>query len=208
MDYKIGAVIKRIFPLFYNLLKLAHIPHSDIKRAIRNSSRKVEAIVSIKNVEVLEGTRISQDSQIGEFTYIGKNCSITKATIGRYCSIADNVTIGAGEHYLDRVSTSSLFYDSPYDELTQRDCIIGNDVWIGVDSIIRRGVKIGNGAVIGANSFVNVNVPDFAIVVGSPSKILKYRFNQHEVSLINNSQWWAFSHDEARAKISELGLNS
>ena len=72
-----------------------------------------------------------------------------------YVSIANNVTIGAGEHDLNKISTSSLFYDNAYDVLTEKDCIIGNDVWIGVDSIIRRGVTIGNGAIIGANSFVN-----------------------------------------------------
>lgn len=204
MDYKIGTAIKRIFPLFYNLLKLAGIPYSDLKRVIRKTSKKVEANVSFKNVKVLEGTRISQDSKIGEFTYVGKNCSITKATIGRYCSIADNVTVGAGEHYLDRVSTSSLFYDSPYEELTQLDCILGNDVWVGVDSIIRRGVVIGNGAVVGANSFVNRNIPDFAIVVGSPCKIIGYRFDKEKMESIKNSNWWNLDIEGAKKRISEI----
>ena len=52
---------------------------------------------------------------------------------------------------------------------------IGNDVWIGMRSIIMPGVKIGNGAVIGAGAIVTKNVPDYAIVGGVPAKIIKYR---------------------------------
>ena len=64
------------------------------------------------------GTQISSDSQIGDYTYIGFNCFITKAIIGRYCSIANCVKIGQGEHNINRISTSSLFYRDPYQTLT------------------------------------------------------------------------------------------
>jgi len=94
-------------------------------------------------------SHVSRDSRIGAHSYLGRNCVVSKAVIGRYVSIADNVSIGNGEHDITRISTSSLFYDDPYAELTRGKCEIGSDVWIGVDAIIRRGVHVGLGAVIG-----------------------------------------------------------
>lgn len=156
------------------------------------------------HVKIMSGSRISHDTIIQDYTYIGYNCTITKAIIGRYCSIADNVSIGPGEHDLSSISTSTLFCEEPYQLLTLKDCIVGNDVWIGVDSIIRRGVRIGNGAVIGANSFVNFDVPDFAIVAGNPAKIIRYRFSPVMIEKITNSQWWNYELEESRIIIDKL----
>lgn len=158
-----------------------------------------------KKVTIMPDSHVSRDSAIGEYTYIGHRCSITKSIIGRFCSIADNVTIGPGEHKLDRVSSSSLFYKDQYRCLTEKDCVIGNDVWIGVDSIIRRGCVIGDGAIIGANSFVNHDVPDFAVVAGSPAKIIRYRFPEEKIKTIKESKWWNYSLPEAENIIK--GLN-
>lgn len=156
------------------------------------------------NTSIMPGTMIDDNCKVGNHTYIGYNCCITKAKIGRYVSIANNVSIGSGEHNLERISTSTLFYESPYEELTKKEVIIGHDCWIGVDCIIRRGVSIGNGAVIGANSFVNKNVPDFAIVVGSPAKVIGYRFSSDQICLIDSSKWWEFDVEEAKNAINGL----
>lgn len=91
-----------------------------------------------------------------------------------------------------------------YNDLTQKDCVIKNDVWIGVDAIIRRGVTIGNGAVVGANSFVNKDVPDFAVVGGSPAKILKYRFDESMRKKISASEYWIYEPDKAKEIIASL----
>jgi NDP-sugar pyrophosphorylase family protein len=60
---------------------------------------------------IMKGSNVSEDSSIGNYTYIGYNCNVTKSSIGRYCSIANNVTNGSGEHIIDEISTSSLFYE-------------------------------------------------------------------------------------------------
>ncbi|MBU1667015.1 CatB-related O-acetyltransferase [bacterium] len=151
--------------------------------------------VSIKaklglEVSVGKNSMIDAHTDIGNYTYIGKNCNITKSTIGKYCSIANNVSIGQGEHTLNKVSTSSLFYENKYEELTKEPCVIQNDVWIGTDSIILRGVTIGNGAVVGANSVVTKDIPPFAIVAGSPARILRYRFDSEKQYKILETQWW------------------
>src|SRR6185312_3704234 len=92
-----------------------------------------EFILADKSITVLHGTSIDANSAVGSYTYVGRDCSISRTRIGRYCSIANNVSIGQGEHDMSRISTSSLFYRSAYDELTRKPCEIGNDVWIGVD---------------------------------------------------------------------------
>ena len=144
------------------------------------------------------GTCIDKTSQvddktcIGMHTYIGKYCKVTKAFIGNYFSIGDNVTIGPGEHDITDVSTSHLFFEGKdwYEELTKTDCIIQNDVWIGVNAVIRRGVTVSHGAVIGANSYVNKDVPPFGVVAGSPARIIKFRFPSHVQQKILASKWW------------------
>jgi virginiamycin A acetyltransferase len=150
------------------------------------------------NVTIMEGTVTDHLTSIGDYSYIGRYCYLTKVKIGNYCSIANNVSIGQGEHNLNKISTNSIFYENAFKELTKNDCEIGNDVWIGVDSIIRRGVKIGNGAVIGANSVVTKDVPPYAIVAGCPAKIIRYRFEQEKINLIESSKWWIFPPSEAK----------
>jgi virginiamycin A acetyltransferase len=158
-------------------------------------------------VTIMSGAIVSNDSEIGDYTYIGYNSFVTRAKIGRYCSIACNVSIGLGEHIVEDISTSSFFYDDSYNVLTAQPCVIGNDVWIGVDSIIRRGIEIGNGAIIGANSFVNSDVPPFAVVAGSPAKIIKYRFPPEHIVKIEQSKWWDMELNQAKQIISGLKNN-
>jgi virginiamycin A acetyltransferase len=156
---------------------------------------------------IMPYSNVSSDSILGDYTYVGYNCNITKAVIGRYCSIANNVTIGAGEHLIYDISTSSLFYQNAYNTLTKDSCVIQNDVWIGVNSVIRRGVTIGNGAIIGANTFVNKDVPAYAIVVGNPAKILKYRFEEGKINFLIQSKWWDLNIEEAKEFINKLNEN-
>ena len=174
-----------------------------LKLDIRSNNVFIPAIKG-EYVKIMEDTIVNSGSSVGKHTYIGRNCTITNAEIGNYTSIANNVTIGAGEHPLNKISTNSIFYDKPKKELFSKRCIIGHDVWIGVDSIIRRGVKIGNGAVIGANSFVNSDIPDFAIAVGSPAKVIKFRFEEEDRKKINTTEWWEKDPEEAREIINKL----
>ncbi len=159
-------------------------------------------------VEVGPNSTVSRDSWIGAYSYVGRNCVIGKTTVGRYVSIADNVSIGNGEHDITRISTSSMFYQNPYEELTKGDCVIESDVWIGVDAIVRRGVTLGFGCVIGANSFVNRDVPAFAIAAGSPARIIGYRFDEAVRQEILDSKWWEMIPTEAAATIAKLKSRS
>lgn len=160
-----------------------------------------------QNYQVMGDSLVDHHSQIGDYTYIGFNCIVTKAQIGRYCSIANNINIGPGEHDMTQISTSSQFYTNPYEKLTEKPIQIGNDVWIGSNCIIRRGVKIADGAVIGANSFVNEDVPAFAIYAGSPAKFIRFRFDETKRLKILDSKWWDKDLAEAKKIIQTLEMN-
>jgi acetyltransferase-like isoleucine patch superfamily enzyme len=158
------------------------------------------------NVEIMPSVILSGENEIGEYTYIGFNSSVTKSKIGRYCSIACNVSIGVGEHKTNRVSTNSIFYINQWETLTEKECIIGNDVWIGTNVVVKRGVKIGDGAIIGANSFVNKDVKPFEIVGGTPVRPIRMRFSDNTISYIQKSKWWNKDFIEAKLLINELEL--
>jgi virginiamycin A acetyltransferase len=156
---------------------------------------------------VMDRTRIDEHCDIGAWSYVGYQCFVSRATIGPYASIANNVSIGPGEHALSGISTSSTFAGPElFAELTSKPVTLGADVWIGVDAIIRRGVTIGTGAVIGANSFVSSDVPPFAVVAGSPARLIKYRFAADDRERILASQWWLL--DPPQAKQILAGLKS
>lgn len=110
--------------------------------------------------------------QLGRYSYIGNNCFVVNAEIGNFCSIADMVIIGGAEHPMDRVSMSPVFHAgknvmrhhfAEFEPIHTPKTYIGNDVWIGMNAIIKAGVSIGNGAVIGAGSVVTHNVPPYTI---------------------------------------------
>lgn len=194
-------MIKRIIRYTINIkqIKLLVLKYINREKLLIVKSEFVDLKTNFGyGVTVMEGSVTDHLTSIGNNCYIGRYCYITKTNIGNYCSIANNVSIGQGEHDLTKISTNSIFYKNTFNELTKDDCRIGNDVWIGVDSIIRRGVIIGNGAVIGANSVVTKDVPPYAIVVGSPAKIIRYRFDESKIRLIEDSNWWTRTADEAQ----------
>jgi acetyltransferase-like isoleucine patch superfamily enzyme len=177
------------------------------KCLIRSLDVSYRALRGSYQVETLHQVNIDASSNVGSYTYIGCRTNITKCDIGRYCSIANNVSIGQGEHRLDRISTSSAFYADPWGALTEGECVIESDVWIGVDAVILRGTRIGVGAVVAANAVVTKDVPAFAIVGGVPARIIRYRFTEEMQKKILASRWWEKDSHEAAALISRLEQN-
>ncbi|MCW3082655.1 MAG: hexapeptide repeat-containing transferase [Bacteroidetes bacterium] len=137
-------------------------------------------------------------SEMDTLSYIGEYTIVINSIIKKFTSISWGVTIGPEEHDYKRVTNHSFLYSVKSFQLTphkhyspfEKPCEIGNDVWIGCNSTILRGVKIGDGAVIGANSLVNMDIPPYAIAVGSPAKIIKYRFSEEVIAALLDAQWW------------------
>lgn len=113
--------------------------------------------------------------KIGDNTYIGEFQNIRASggviEIGKNCSISQHITMIASNH---NIRKGTDINKQGWDE-TKTGIYIGDDVWIGANSVILPGVRIGSGAVIGAGSIVTKDIPENAIAIGNPAKVIKYR---------------------------------
>lgn len=121
--------------------------------------------------------------------------------IGKFCAIATGVTfiMNGANHKLDGISSFPfpIFGGAWGEEMPQLlnlpsrgDTIVGNDVWLGYQSTIMPGIKIGDGAIIAAKSVVTKDVPPYAIVGGNPAQIIKKRFSDPEIEQLLKIRWW------------------
>lgn len=125
--------------------------------------------------------------------------------IGKYCSIARNVVFDSGfNHNTNFVSTypfKNLLGIGEQNVVCKGDINIGNDVWICENVLIMSGVTIGHGAVIGANSIVTHDIPAYAIVAGSPAKLIKWRFNTNQVIALLDIKWWDWEKEKIEQEL-------
>lgn len=163
-------------------------------------------------------------TRIGAFSYCNRGLSAFAVDIGRYCSIGESVVIGAPEHPLDWFSTHPFaftrpehlanFYASPeFAALAPASdseapvfvapgrTTVGNDVWIGAQASIKRGLTIGHGAVVGLGSVVTHDVPPYAIVAGTPAKVFRLRFSEPIVERLLKLAWWQYDLQPLKAQL-------
>lgn len=191
---------------YFRRLLLDH----QLKRALaRNKCRLDSGVRGLRRdmrLTLEHGVKLHQvkinarELSVGAYTDIVSGTELQNvARIGRYCSIARNVTIGQNRksHPLEWLSTHSALAALRHGQAERlatpdavKQTVIGHDVWIGMDVLILEGITIGTGAVIGAQSLVTCDVPPYAIVVGSPAKVLRYRFAPHIIEGLLASQWW------------------
>ena len=147
------------------------------------------------------------DGEIGYASYIGKN-SIVQGKIGRYCSIADNVSFLVSTHPVSKyVSTHPCFYSTKrqsgfsfvkeqvFDEFPKLDgskfsIEVGNDVYIGYGATIIGPCRIGDGVVVAAGAVVRGDIPDYSIVGGVPARIIRKRFSDDQIVFLKQFKWW------------------
>lgn len=152
----------------------------------------------------------SRQVSFGAYSYINSGFIRSHVSVGRYCSIGRNVTLGSGIHNLTSFSTHPIFekkiIDTSREQVDDKNwifmpngekyrIIIGNDVWIGDYAYIMSGVKVGDGAVIGAGSIVTKDVDPYSIVVGTPAKHLKYRFSNDVINRLLRLRWFEFLYE-------------
>lgn len=150
-----------------------------------------------KNVRIMD-VHVLTDVQIGDYSYLSGNAVVTNTTIGKFCSIGPDFMCGWGSHPTDGISTSPVFYSSKAkytfsaeDKVEEHAHInIGNDVFIGSGVTVLEGVTIGDGAVIGAGAVVSKDIPPYAVAVGCPIVVKRYRFSPEKIEALQRIRWW------------------
>ena len=139
-----------------------------------------------------------------------------KLIIGKFCSIAcgSKFLFNAANHSLSSVPTYTfpLFFEewgldkadvaAAWDN--KGDIVIGNDVWIGYESLILAGVTIGDGAIIGTRAVVTKDVPPYTIIGGVPAKPIRKRFNDETIQYLQKVRWWDWPEEKIKANLGHL----
>ena len=196
-------------------MKDGKIPNPNTINPIAGYDKEIYIKPTIKNKNII----------VGDFSYIADSdfeSHVThhydwnndKLIIGKFCQIASSVefVMNGANHQMNSVSTFPFYTLEGWEQTlpTQNDLpikgdtIIGNDVWIGQNATILPGVHIGDGAIIGANSVVGSNVEPYTIVVGNPAKVIRKRFDDELIEIMEKLKWWDKSIEEINNLISLL----
>ena len=165
-----------------------------------------------ESVTYIKPTLIStKNIQVGEYTYYdGQNFTsrVThhydfigdKLIIGKFCQIGKNVEfiMNGANHQMNSVSTYPFYIFKGWEQEPPKkeglpykgDTVIGNDVWIGQNVTFLPGVHVGDGCIIGANSVVGSDIPPYSVVVGNPAKVIRKRFDDETIELLEKLEWW------------------
>ena len=159
---------------------------------------------------------IRADTHIGAYTEIGRQVEAQAADLGRYCEVGPGSLLGATGHPTTWLSVSAFQYKEAawgwHPSAADNEIIdpeaggrqsfrsvggdlatIGNDVWIGANVVVLRGVTIGDGAIVAANAVVTKDIPPYAIAGGIPAKVIRPRVADDLRDEMLELQWWRFS---------------
>ncbi|MDX3973484.1 CatB-related O-acetyltransferase [Shinella sp.] len=153
--------------------------------------------------------RFKGKCSLGAFSYVGAGSAVSNTDIGRYCSIATGVQISPTSHPTDRFTTHLIAFANkgPFGESAEFNrivggprlnngklprTVVGHDVWIGANSIIKRGLSIGHGAIVGAGAVVTRDVAPYEIVGGVAAKRIRSRFDEETVNRLSALEWWLY----------------
>ncbi len=202
-----------------------------IKKLIKNLIKKTIDIgfdpTSSYNFYCVDSLRDETEKnnwKIGKHSYSVGKIDIIDAgygaslEIGSFTSISKDVTIILANHKINNVTTypflgiknigiKNIFTDNLKDcedHSVKGNVTIGSDVWIGAGATILPGVSIGHGSVIGAKAVVTKNVPPYAVCVGNPAKIIKFRFSESVINKLLKTAWWDIPDDKLAKHVNNL----
>jgi phosphonate metabolism protein (transferase hexapeptide repeat family) len=154
------------------------------------------------------GARTSiAESALGDYSYVVSDCQVIYSQIGKFCSIAAQSRLNPGNHPLERVAMHHFTYrsasygmgaDDPnfFGWRRKHQVVLGHDVWIGHGAVVLPGVTIGTGAVVGAGAVAAHDVPPFAVAVGVPARIVRFRFDDRRIARLLALAWWDWPHEQ------------
>lgn len=181
------------------------------RRADEALQRVFHARLRRQGVEIAPACRIARGSSVSPLASFGHGTVVfgrcvfkgsARIAIGRYCAVGDGVRMISSDHRTDRANLQIRlqkrlgFGDL---DVARGPIEVGNNVWIGDAAILLSGVTVGDGAVIAAGAVVTRDVPAFAIVAGSPARVVRMRFGEEEIARLSELAWWNWSEEEMRA---------
>ncbi len=196
---------------------------------------KDEQIISLPSVILDSRLQPQSKTSIGKHSYgpIVRNHQHIES-IGSFCSIAFGADV-VPNHPLNLISTHPVMYTPLLKIINEQDkkekyknypwyieginengykrteeikrISIGNDVWIGRNVIITNGANIGNGAIIGAGAIVTHDIPDYAVAVGVPARVIKYRYTKEQIKALNAIKWWDWTDEQIAERYDDFFLD-
>jgi phosphonate metabolism protein (transferase hexapeptide repeat family) len=166
-------------------------------------------------VEIGEGANILE-AEMGDYSYTARYADIAYSVLGKFVNIAAFTRLNPGEHPYHRASLHHFMYRSSYfwpdepdekavfDWRRSRPVRVGHDTWIGHGAIVMKGVTIGDGAIIGAQSVVTKDVAPYAVVAGAPARFIKWRHPRDIADRLQALGWWDWTHEEIRAALPDF----
>jgi len=178
-----------------------------IRRTIRRILGK-ENPETGPGVTLKEGVSLSHRSEVGRGTVLNEDVELRgPVKVGEYCAVAPGACLIAKDHDY----SSPVIQAKYYGELMQKDLPrveekiqVGDDVWIGRNAIILKGVDIGDGAVIGAGSVVTDDVESCEVVAGNPAKHVSWRFSEEKRQDYLEAEWWELSEEKQRSFVEKF----
>lgn len=197
--------------------------------SIKPDPNRIFPIANLDGLIHIKPTLTQPNIIVGDFSYFsGTNFAehVThhyefygdKLIIGKFCQIAKGVNfiMNGANHQMNAVSTFPFYifegWQQPVPALDKLpfkgDTVVENDVWIGQNVTILPGVHIGNGAIIGANSTVGSEVEPYSIVAGNPAKLIRKRFDDELIALMQQLCWWDLPIDQINGLVPLLSNNN
>ena len=153
--------------------------------------------------------------EMGDYSYVVHDAQIIYATIGKFCSIASHTRVNPGNHPLERVALNHFTYRASayglgpdeagfFDWRRRHRVTLGHDVWLGHGVIVLPGVTIGTGAAIGAGAVVTKDIPPFAVAVGNPARVIRFRFPEELREALLQIAWWDWPRERLSVALEEI----
>ena len=183
-------------------------PDAVVSPLARITESSLHGPVQVGDHARLHGVELSGDVRIGRHTSLwGPEIYAlargNRIEVGNFCSIARNVSFHGYFHDARRISTYYVgrnVLGLPIEEevASKGPIVVGHDVWMGVGAQVMSGVTVGTGAVVGAGSIVTRDVAPYAIVVGAPARVVRFRFDDATILRLLDSRWWEWSQERIR----------
>lgn len=214
-DYSIYDTLKKDVAKYVHSKNIVELPSMMKKETIKKElekEKKKYTIVGKYSYGPLCNHRLVES--VGSFSGIGPGCDVVQNHAMNYITVHPFIFSGGDNDLV------SLF---KYDERKEADWYfpgvrpkgkiekcsrikIGNDVWLGKNVIITNGANIGNGVIVGAGAVITKDIPDYAVAVGVPARIIRYRYTEEQICALNQIAWWDWEEEQIRRRYNDLYL--